>query len=105
MQRKKLQITSTKIDIKKQYAPIQAYIMTNMYPGTYNKALEEIKKITHVEKISIVTGSYDLVVKVNVKNLGQLHKLTNQLHKVNGVEKTNTQVIEKECRSFQRQYS
>lgn len=99
MQRRKLQMNSTKIDIKKQYTPIQAYIMTNMYPGTYNKALDEIKKINNVEKISVVTGSYDIIVKVNVKNLGQLHKLTNQLHKVDGVEKTNTRVIEKECKS------
>jgi len=85
---------------KKQYMPIQAYIMTNMYPGAYTKALDEMKKIKYVEKISVVTGDYDIVVKVNVKNLEQLHKLTSQLQKINGVEKTNTQIIEKECKSL-----
>ena len=85
---------------KKQYRSIQAYIMTNMYPGAYTKALNEMKKIKNIEKISIVTGDYDIVVKVNVKNLEQLHNLTSQLHKVNGVERTNTQVIEKECKSL-----
>ena len=74
--------------------------MTNMYPGAYTKALDEMKKIKYIEKISVVTGDYDIVVKVNVKNLEQLHKLTCQLHKVDGVEKTNTQVIEKECKSL-----
>ena len=59
-----------------------------------------LKKINNVEKISIVTGKYDIVVKVNVRNLEQLNKLTNDLHKVYGVEKTNTQVIEKECNSL-----
>jgi DNA-binding Lrp family transcriptional regulator len=71
-----------------------------MYPGMYNKALDEMKKIKNIEKISIVTGDYDIIVKVNVKNLEQLHKLTSQIHKVNGVEKTNTQIIEKECKLF-----
>ena len=71
--------------------------MTNMYPGDYSRSLDEIKKINNIEKISIVTGNYDIVVKANVKNLGQLHKLTSQLHRVEGVEKTFTQIIEKEC--------
>lgn len=74
--------------------------MTSMYPGAYTKALEEIKKINNIEKISVVTGDYDIVVKVNVKNLEQLHKLTSKLHKVEGVEKTNTQVVEKDCKPF-----
>jgi len=62
--------------------------------------IDEIKKINNIEKISIVTGYYDFVVKANVKNLGQLNKLTSLLHKVNGVEKTNTQIIERECGSL-----
>ncbi|MDH7516792.1 MAG: Lrp/AsnC ligand binding domain-containing protein [Candidatus Thermoplasmatota archaeon] len=74
--------------------------MTNMYPGTYNKALDEIKKLNHIEKISIVTGDCDIVIKVNVKNLSQLHELTSQLQKLDGIEKTNTHVIEKECKSL-----
>jgi DNA-binding Lrp family transcriptional regulator len=75
---------------------VKAYIMTSMYPGSYTQALDEIKKINDIEKISIVTGEYDIVVKVNVKNLENLHKLTSQLRIVNGIEKTTTQVIEKE---------
>jgi DNA-binding Lrp family transcriptional regulator len=75
---------------------VKAYIMTSMYPGSYTKALNEIKKINDIEKISIVTGEYDIVIKVNVKNMEHLHKLTNRLHSVEGLEKTTTQVIEKE---------
>jgi DNA-binding Lrp family transcriptional regulator len=75
---------------------VKAYIMTSMYPGSYTKALDEIKKIDHIEKISVVTGDYDIVVKVNVKNLEHLHKMTSKLQVVDGVEKTTTQVIEKE---------
>jgi len=96
MPQKKLQTKLKTSYKKKQIKPIQAYIMTNMYPGIYTKALDEMKKIKFIEKISIVTGKYDIVVKVNVKNLEQLNKLTSQLLKINGVERTNTQVIEKD---------
>jgi len=98
MPQKKLQTKLKTSYKKKQIKPIQAYIMTNMYPGVYNKALDEMKKIKFIEKISIVTGEYDIVVKVNVKNLEQLNELTSQLLKINGVERTNTQVIEKDYR-------
>ena len=91
----KLYKNFTKEHKKNHRRPIQAYIMTNMYPGVYTKALTEMKKIKNIEKISIVTGDYNIVVKVNVKNLEQLHRLTSQLHKISGVEKTYTQVIEK----------
>ena len=65
MPQKKLQTKLKTSYKKKQIKPIQAYIMTNMYPGVYNKALDEMKKIKFIEKISIVTGEYDVVVKVN----------------------------------------
>ncbi len=63
MQKKRLQLNYLKLNTKRRCKLIQAYIMMNMYPGTYNKALDEIKKI-------------------------------------NNVEKTNTQIIEKECNSL-----
>jgi DNA-binding Lrp family transcriptional regulator len=75
---------------------VKAYIMTCMTLGPYTKALEELTKINHIEKISIVTGEYDIVIKVDVKNLEQLHLLTSQVQKIDGVEKTTTQVIAKE---------
>ena len=93
----------TEIPERKNTNRIQAYIMTNMYPGAYTKALDEIKKINNIEKISVVNGDYDIVVKVNVRNLEKLHKLTSQLHEINGIEKTNTYIIEKECKPYRYQ--
>jgi DNA-binding Lrp family transcriptional regulator len=100
---KKIQTNSIISDIKKQFKPIKAYIMTDMYPGIYTRALDEIKKLNYIEKTSVVTSDYDIVMKVNVKNLEQLHKLTSQLQKVKGLEKTNTQIIEKELKSLSSQ--
>ena len=75
---------------------INAYILTIMRTGNTDKAIEEMRKIENVEKISIVAGEYDIVIRVHVKSLDKLLKVTNELQMINGVKKTTTQVIEKE---------
>ncbi len=75
---------------------INAYILINMEPGNSDRALNKIKKIKNVSKISIVAGDYDIIVRVQVKTLEDLLKVTNKIHMIKGVAKTTTQVIEKE---------
>ncbi len=67
-----------------------------MRPGTTNTNIMEMRKIEHVEKISVVAGEYDIVVRVHVENLEKLLEVTNKIQMVDGVKKTTTQVIEKE---------
>jgi DNA-binding Lrp family transcriptional regulator len=67
-----------------------------MRPGNSNKIIAEMRKIENIEKISVVAGEYDIVVRVQVKTLDKLLKVTNQLQMIDGVKKTTTQVIEKE---------
>lgn len=75
---------------------INAYILTVMRTGNSDKAIEEMRKIENVEKISVVAGEYDIVIRVHVKSLDKLLKVTNKLQMIDGVKKTTTQVIEKE---------
>ena len=75
---------------------VNAYILITMRPGNSDKAIKEMRKIENVEKISVVAGEYDIVVRVHVKSLDQLLKVTNKLKMIDGVKKTTTQVIEKE---------
>jgi len=75
---------------------ISAYILINMRPGNSNKAIEEMRKIENVQKISVVAGEFDIVIRVQVKSLDKLLKVTNKLQMIEGVKKTTTQVIEKE---------
>jgi DNA-binding Lrp family transcriptional regulator len=67
-----------------------------MEPGETEKAINEMRKIENVEKISIVAGEFDIIVRVHVKNLDNLLKVTNNIQMTKGVKKTTTQVIEKE---------
>ena len=75
---------------------INAYILTVMRTGNSDKAIGEMRKIENVEKISVVAGEYDIVVRVHVKSLDKLLKVTNEIQMIDGVKKTTTQVIEKE---------
>jgi len=75
---------------------INAYILIMMQPGDSNKAIEAMRKIENVTKISVVAGEYDIVVRVQVKSLEKLLKVTNNVQMIGGVKKTTTQVIEKE---------
>lgn len=67
-----------------------------MEPGSSDPAIKEMRKVEHVEKISVVAGEYDIVVRVHVETLEHLLHVTDKIHMINGVKKTTTQVIEKE---------
>lgn len=67
-----------------------------MWPGQTEKAIKEIRKLENIEKISVVAGEYDIVIRVRVKSLGNLLKVTDKIQLIEGVKKTTTQVIEKE---------
>jgi DNA-binding Lrp family transcriptional regulator len=75
---------------------VNAYILIMMRPGNTDKAIAEMRKIENVEKISVVAGEYDIVVRVHVKHLENLLKVTEKIQMIEGVKKTTTQVIEKE---------
>jgi DNA-binding Lrp family transcriptional regulator len=75
---------------------INAYILIMMRPGNSKNNIKEMRKIENVEKISVVAGEYDIVVRVHVKNLEKLLEVTNEIQMIDGVKKTTTQVIEKE---------
>ena len=75
---------------------ISAYILLSMQPGSSEKAIKEMRKIPDVAKISVVAGEYDIVVRVQVKTLKKLLKVTDKILMIKGVKKTITQIIEKE---------
>ena len=78
---------------------INAYILINMKPGNSEKAINEIRKIENISKISVVAGEYDIIVRVYVKSLDKLLKITDKIQMIDGIEKTTTQIIEKEITS------
>ena len=53
-------------------------------------------EIDNIVKISVVAGEFDIVVRVHIKSLEILLKVTDKIQMIKGVNKTTTQVIEKE---------
>lgn len=75
---------------------IKAYILVKAKVGKIENILNEARKIEDVENISVVAGDVDLIVRVRVKDLEKLMKLTDKIHEIEGVRQTTTYVIEKE---------
>lgn len=67
-----------------------------MEPGGFDKAISHMQANSGVEKISVVAGEYDIIVRVAVSTLEHLHELSDQIQQTQGVKKTNTHIIEKE---------
>jgi len=75
---------------------ISAYILINMKTGSTANAIKDMRKISNIAKISVVAGEYDIVVRAQVQSLDDLLKVTDKIQMIKGVNKTTTQVIEKE---------
>jgi len=75
---------------------IKAYILLNMNYRNLKKSLDKMSSFKQIEKISVIAGQYDVIVRVAIENLEELLELTNKIQMINGVEKTTTQIIEKE---------
>ncbi|MEA3458832.1 MAG: Lrp/AsnC ligand binding domain-containing protein [Candidatus Thermoplasmatota archaeon] len=75
---------------------INAYILISMRPGYSDRAIGHMRKIENIAKISVVAGEYDIVVRVQVEALENLLGVTDKIQLIEGVNKTTTQVIEKE---------
>jgi DNA-binding Lrp family transcriptional regulator len=57
------------------------------------KTVEELSAIPEVEEVHLITGEYDLVVKLRARNTQHLQELLlNRLHKVSGFVRSATEV-------------
>jgi DNA-binding Lrp family transcriptional regulator len=75
---------------------INAYILTVLKPGNSDRAIKDMRGIENIEKISVVAGEYDIVIRDHVDDLEQLLGVTDKIQMIPGVKKTTTQIIEKE---------
>ena len=75
---------------------IVAYILINVKVGKLRETIEKIKNTPGVVSVAITAGIYDLVVRVEVPNLEALFNLTEKIHSIDGIERTNTHIVEYE---------
>ena len=75
---------------------VKAYILVRTYVGKLENVLTEMKKLSDVESVAVVTGDYDIIVKAHVDTLEDLMELTDKIQLIDGIKRTTTSVIEKE---------
>ncbi|PLY12158.1 MAG: AsnC family transcriptional regulator [Sedimenticola sp.] len=70
---------------------ITSIILLNIKRGKVNEIAEQLAGIREISEVYSVTGNYDLVTIVRVETNDELAALvTDQLAKMDGIEKTDT---------------
>ncbi len=80
--------------------PVAAYILVNVAVGRIQSVIDKLKEIEGVRVVSFTAGQYDVIVRVEVETLEDLFYLTEKIHEIDGIERTNTHVVEKEIGSL-----
>lgn len=71
----------------------KVYVLINVERGAIDSVVAEIQKLPAVVDCSAVTGRYDIIVKLEGKNLEELLAIVvKRLHKLSGIIKTESLV-------------
>lgn len=72
---------------------ITAYILMVTQSGTEGKVLKKLKKAKEVKDITIVYGEYDIIMKVEVKEMEDLQRfIIKNIRAIKDVERTSTMI-------------
>ncbi|HNR43715.1 MAG TPA: Lrp/AsnC ligand binding domain-containing protein [Methanofastidiosum sp.] len=69
-----------------------AFILCVVQPGSEEDVIEKISNMKNVIEVHELYGEYDMIVKVNVKELGELDILTSSIRRVPGVQMSSTMI-------------
>jgi len=71
--------------------------MTKMQVGMDDQVFAEIKKLEQIQEASATYGSYDLVIKVNLKTIEDLDRfLFEKIRKIKGITETSSMIVAKQ---------
>ncbi|NPE10052.1 MAG: Lrp/AsnC ligand binding domain-containing protein [Asgard group archaeon] len=75
---------------------ICAYILINIKLGFTEDVLAKLKKIPGITSVAVITGEYDVVVRLETDSLEEMHDRTLDIHVIDGIIETTTSIIQKE---------
>lgn len=75
---------------------IKAYIMLNLELGVTNEVLKKIKKLPGVTSVAVITGEFDIIVRMETATMREMYDLTQEIHLIQGILETTTSIIQKE---------
>jgi len=75
---------------------INAYVFIQTDCGCLDTVLSETKNIEQVMSTAVISGNYDVLIKVNVRRLEDLFKVSEKIKMIKGISQATTHIIEKE---------
>lgn len=73
---------------------ISAYVLIKLKPGTAGEVLKALKKLSEINEAHMVTGIYDIILTIKVKDLKELGELVaEKIHETEGVSSTVTCIV------------
>ena len=85
---------TTLLDYEKLGKGILAIIGISTLPEKLKSVINELKKLSEVYELYNVTGTYDLILKVRVKDVVSLNDLiVDKFIKIDGISKTYTMLV------------
>jgi DNA-binding Lrp family transcriptional regulator len=72
--------------------PVKAYFMAIVKKGTEHEVSEKIRKLNGVTDATVTYGLYDIVVRIEAQNLGQLDSLITEMRRIEEILQTTTLV-------------
>ncbi|NHJ40583.1 MAG: Lrp/AsnC family transcriptional regulator [Asgard group archaeon] len=75
---------------------LRAYILMNIKLGSTNNVLAKLKQIPGITSIAVITGEYDVIVRLETNSFEEMFDRTQDIHLIDGIEETTTSIIQKE---------
>ena len=73
---------------------MEAYVLITVAIGKVRSAAKELRKISGVKSVRVVTGPYDIIAFVEAKDLASLtNTVVGDIHRIKGVVDTNTAIV------------
>jgi len=72
------------------HAPIKAYFMAIVKRGSEHEVAKKLRKLNGVTEVVVTYGLYDVIVRIEAQNLGQLDSLITEMRKIEEIVETST---------------
>ncbi len=74
----------------------KAYILVSVELGKTKEVLAKLKQIPNVTSVAVITGEYDIIVRVETDTMDEMYNRTQEIHLIEGILETTTSIIQKE---------
>ncbi|NHK31935.1 MAG: Lrp/AsnC family transcriptional regulator [Asgard group archaeon] len=74
----------------------RAYVLMTIKLGSTNEVLAKLKQIPDITSIAVITGEFDIIVRLETSSFEEMFDRTQEIHLIDGIEETTTSIIQKE---------